>query len=53
VTKGEVVYKRSDAHEGSPLYGKWYKLRKGESAEDAIKNRGLEGVLVDSPPESG
>jgi hypothetical protein len=53
VTKGEFIYKRSDAREDSPLYGKWYKLRKGENAEDAIKNRGLEGVLVDSPPESG
>ncbi len=42
VTIGEFVYKRSKARVGSPLYGKWYKLQKGKSLEDA--------VLVDSLP---
>jgi len=40
VTVGEFVYKRSRARLGSPLYGKWWKRRKGEK----------EAVLVDSPP---
>ena len=43
VTIGEFVYTRSKAREGSPLYGKWHKRRKGESIKEAI--------LVDSPPE--
>lgn len=42
VTIDEFVYTRSKARGGSPLYGKWYKLRKGESVKEAI--------LVDSPP---
>ena len=50
VTIGEFVYKRSDAREGSPLFGKWYKLHKGESVEEAIHTRGKEAVIVDSPP---
>jgi len=50
VTKGEFVYKKSNAREGSRLHGKWYKLYKGESIEDAIKKRGEEAVLVDSLP---
>jgi hypothetical protein len=31
VTIGEFVYKRSGARDGSPLYGKWHKYRKGEN----------------------
>jgi len=51
VTIGEFVYKRSRGRLGSPLYGKWYKLRKGESAKEAIAREGsLEAILVDSPP---
>jgi hypothetical protein len=50
VTIDEFVYKRSNAREGSPLYGKWYKLHKGESVEEAIHTRGKEAVIVDSPP---
>jgi hypothetical protein len=50
VTIGKVVYKKSNAREDSPLHGKWYKLYKGESIEDAIKKRGEKEVLVDSPP---
>jgi len=42
VTMGEFVYKRSKARKGSPLYGKWYRLHKGESLEHA--------VLIDSLP---
>jgi len=43
VTIGEFVYTRSKARAGSPLYGKWYKRRKGESL--------IESVIVDSPPD--
>lgn len=49
VTIGEFVYKRSKARLGSPLYGKWYKLHKGETITEAIKNRRLDTILVDSP----
>jgi hypothetical protein len=50
ITIGNFVYKRSGARVGSPLYDKWYKLYKGESVEEAIKRRGKEEVIVDSPP---
>lgn len=43
ITIGDYVYKRSRARPGSPLYGKWYKRRKGER----------EAILVDSPPVEG
>jgi len=47
---GKFVYKRSGARKGSPLYGKWYKLHKGENVEEAMHRRGKEVVIVDSPP---
>jgi hypothetical protein len=47
VTVGDFVYKKSKGR--GKLAGKWYKLRRGEKLEDAIKNRGLEAVLVDYP----
>jgi hypothetical protein len=48
VTIGDFVYKKSKGR--GKLAGKWYKLRKGEKLEDIIKDRGLEAVLVDRPP---
>jgi hypothetical protein len=42
ITIGDYVYKRSKARSGSPLYGKWYKIRRGQSLSEA--------VLVDFPP---